>query len=216
MRHLSVSEMLARAELMIGNAQAVPEIAAALARYGYDATRLEEGQRLLERLREAHSDVIDRRGMAAGASERFRKARAAMQQRYGFHLRLARSLFRRDSQAQSKLGLRGRRPRAFAPWVETVRRFYTHALEDEGILARMAAHGLGREVLEAALAEVEALEDARRAFEGARADALRAREERDAAMEALSDWLALLRIVARAALAEDPQLAEALGLRTPG
>jgi hypothetical protein len=64
--------------------------------------------------------------------------------------------------------------------------------------------------LSAAQAQVEGVASLNNAQEQEKGEAQAATQERDAAIEALDDWLADFRVVARIALEDDPQLMEAL------
>ena len=206
----SLSDFFAEATVLLTNAQEHAEIAAALDAYGYDAATLAEGQALLDTARDLYDAQIREYGEQHAATQAFVDASKSADKAYGDHRRLAKLAFKNDAQRQTDLHLNERKPRAFSPWYQQARHFYTALLADSDAQTALARFNVTADDLNAAQAQVEGTAALNNAQEQEKGEAQAATQERDAAIEALDEWLADFRVVARIALADDPQLMEAL------
>jgi hypothetical protein len=206
----SLSDFFAEATVLLTNAQEHADIAAALEAYGYDAATLAEGQALLDTARDLYDAQIREYGEQHAATQAFVDASEAADKVYGDHRRLAKLAFKSDAQRQTDLHLNEHKPRAFNPWYQQARHFYTALLADSEAQTALARFNVTADDLSAAQAQVEGVASLNNAQEQEKGEAQAATQERDAAIEALDDWLADFRVVARIALEDDPQLMEAL------
>jgi hypothetical protein len=206
----SLSDFFAEATVLLTNAQEHADIAAALEAYGYDAATLAEGQALLDTARDLYDAQIREYGEQHAATQAFVDASEAADKVYGDHRRLAKLAFKNDAQRQTDLHLNQHKPRAFNPWYQQARHFYTALLADSDAQTALARFNVTADDLSAAQAQVEGVASLNNAQEQEKGEAQAATQERDAAIEALDDWLADFRVVARIALEDDPQLMEAL------
>lgn len=212
MARQALAELLTDAERAIQNGLNEPEIAAKLAEFGYTAERIQEGQALYETALQLYQEQKARYGDQFGATDAFYAKWEEARTPYMRHVAVARVAFKNDRDAWHKLGLEGRRPEAFASWLQLAERFYTYALGDADIAARLAEFGLTTEKLQAVKTMVDEVEALEQGQEGRRGEAQETTRRRDEAIDALQGWLSDYLAIARIALAETPQLAEKLGI----
>ena len=208
----NLPNFLTEAATILANAQGHPEIAAALDAFGYDAAVLQEGQALLDAARSLHDAQIKEYGEQHAATQAFTEAVEKADKAYAAHRRLAKITFKGDAQRNTDLHLNERKPRAFNPWYEQARHFYTALLADTEAQTQLAKFKITLEALQAAQSQVEQALSLKNAQEQEKGEAQEATQKRNAAIEALDEWLADFKIVARIALEDTPQLLEALKL----
>ena len=211
-----LSDLLHMASLVAENALVHPEVAAALAEYGYTEARLQELRELRDRLLETYEAYRIERIAAMSATERVRSLRREAHRQYIELLTLARLAFRGDEAVQQRLHLRGRRAKTFSAWREEVESFYDALEEAPALRERLARYGVDEAQLAAGRAALEAVVAARREQEEHRAEAVALQQERWELQRALYRWLSEFRIIARIAVDEEhAQLLESVGIRVP-
>ena len=208
----SFSNFFAEAELLITNALEHPEIAAALDALGYDVAAIQEGQALFDVARALYDAQIREYGEQHAATQAFLAASQQADKAYAAHRRLAKVAFKSDPQRQTDLHLNDRKPQAFNPWYEQARHFYTALVSDTAAQTQLARFKITLEALSAAQAQVEPTMSLKTAQKQETGEAQEATQQRDAAIDALDEWLADFKVVACIALDDTPQLLEALNL----
>ena len=208
----NLPNFLTEAATILANAQEHPEIAAALDAFGYGAAVLQEGQALLDTARSLHDAQIKEYGEQHAATQAFTEAVEKADKAYAAHRRLAKITFKGDAQRNTDLHLNERKPRAFNPWYEQARHFYTALLADTEAQTQLAKFKITLEALQAAQSQVEQALSLKNAQEQEKGEAQEATQKRNTAIEALDEWLADFKVVARIALEDTPQLLEALKL----
>ena len=208
----SLANFFTAAGLMLDNARDNPEIAAALDAFGYDADKIGEGQALLEAAQALYDAQIQEYGEQYAATEAFREAFKQADKQYGAHRRLAKLAFKNDIERQANLRLNQRKPQVFSVWYEQARHFYQVILEDTEGQAELARYKVTLEELQGAQEKVEQAFAQNDAQEQEKGEAQQATKDRDEAIDALDEWLADFKEIARLALEDNPQLLEALGL----
>lgn len=208
----SIANRLESARLALHNALAESELLSALAQYGYDEARLQQGQSYYESalaLRQSQQQRENRRRAAVLA---YNKANAAATQPYMRGVKLCRTLYRNDPATYHALGLVGSRRKAFASKVAQMRAFYTTALGSPSILTTLSEYGVSESQLQTELALVTDLENARSLREVENGAAQDATQSRRQALSVLERWMGDFVAIARLALEENPQRLEMLGL----
>lgn len=211
-RKTSIDQFLSETRIALTNAGNDAEVQAELARFGYDAARLAEGRALLDAATRLHGSQQAEYGEQIAATTAFQDAFEAARAAYVRHLTLARVAFKDDAGAAVALKLGGRRKRSYSGLLDQARQFYDNVLASEARTAAMAAYGQTEEVLGEARALVLAAIDANAAQEHEKGDAQRTTQERDAAFDALGDWMSDFIAVARVAFTDDGQQLEKLGI----
>lgn len=212
MPNRSIANRLESARLALTNALAEGELAAALSRFGYDESRLQQGQSLYESALALPQSQQQKQYRRRAASAAYQQAEAAAVRAYMRSVKLCRTLYRDDPLTYRALGLGGIRSRIFAQRVAQMRLFYTTALGAPQILATLAEYGVGESQLQAELALVAGMESARSQREVENGAAQNATQSRRQALSALERWMGDFAAIARLALEESPQRLEMLGL----
>ena len=160
-RRGNVGALLVQGRVALDNALNAPEILDALAAYNYDAAKLEEGQSLLLALEERHAAQLRLRARQREATAAFKATWDEARRTYIRHVKIARALLAEWPERLARLGLEGRRARAFGAWVGQARQFYREGLADAGLQALLETGGLTSAVLESALELLEERENVR-------------------------------------------------------
>lgn len=209
----TIESRLLAARLALNNALDNPEILAELRRFGYGEERLEEGRSLLAEAEE----LVDRQKVEYGeqyeATAVFKEAQQMADEVYSLTLKVARVAFKGNQKARNALVLDGRRQRSISGWVGQARTFYNNLLDQPDLLERMATFGYDQGKLEEERARLERVANLNDRQESEKGEAQEASQKRDAALDALDEWLADFTEIAEVALVASPQRLEQLGLR---
>ena len=179
----SIANRLESARLALTNAMAETELRSALAPFGYDEARLQQGKGLYES------------ALAVWQSQQQKQSRR----------RAAVAAYDRADAAAS-------RRRSFASKVAQMRLFYSAALGSPEILSILAGYGFTESQLQTDFALVAALESARSQREVESGEVLGATRNRQQALSILDRWMGDFAAIAHLALEETPQRLEMLGL----
>ncbi len=106
----------------------------------------------------------------------------------------------------------GSRKRSVSGFIEDARILYTNLMEQPEYLQTMSAFGIAKDKLTTALKGIQQLETAYQNYLKERGEAQDSTVKRDRLFDSLYDWYSDFRAVARIALADNPQLMEALGV----
>lgn len=208
----SMAAFFAAATTILTNAQNQPQIAAALKNFGYDEAKLRDGQNLLTAARTLYDAQIKEYGEQHAATQTFEIACQQADKTYTNHRNIAKIAFKTDPQRQTDLHLNRRKPKAYAPWYEQARHFYTAALADAEIQKQFTKYNLTLTTLQTAQTQVEQTNTLKTAQEKEKGEAQNATQQRDTAFADLEEWLADFKIIAHIALQDTPQLLESLDL----
>lgn len=215
MAYQSIPDRLNEAEVALQNARQDQILLNALAELGYDQAALEEGQALLEDAQKAQQTMTAEYSEQYEATEALEDAFETANSTYIRHIKIARVALKEDRGAAEALKLSGRRKRTMSGWLGQARTFYDNALADDDILDALAEFNVTSEDLTQARAQVEAVAEANSTQEKEKGNAQDATEARDAAVEALDEWMSDFYAIARIALSDQPQQLEKLGLVVP-
>jgi hypothetical protein len=203
-------ELVASARALYTGARDTPAAHAALADYGYTAADLDAGLDLVEEVEALQGTQAAEYAEQYAATEAAAARHAEVDALYTRHRRLARLAHPRGSDGYRGLGLAGRAPGSEDRLLETAGTFY-RSLADTPVLAA-GVRTLDATAVADGLARVEAARAAADAQSRETGEAQRATRLRDDATVRLRAHAAELAVVARLALADAPQLREALGL----
>ncbi|KAB8144289.1 hypothetical protein F8S13_05260 [Chloroflexia bacterium SDU3-3] len=207
-----IQDIIKSAQIAIPNAINIDDIRTTLASYGYPLPKLEQGNLLLEALIAAQTKQQLEYGDQDKATQTFNDLWDQLDQIYTRQLKLARVALKGNSDAARDLALDGPRRKSFGGWSMQAQQFYAGLAANPSFAAALASFGAPlpeQEAASAALADVIA---ALRALENERGQAQIATRERDAAIDALDDWLGDFMAVARVAFADQPEHLERLGV----
>lgn len=215
MPYLPIPDRLSRANTALTNVQSDPTLREAVAAYGYDQTLLQEGQALLDRAQAAQQAMLADYGRQYDATDAVRAAYEKAHTVYMQHVKIARVALKNRRGAAAALQLLGDRKESIRGWLEQATTFYDNALANDDVQTALARFNITPEVLAEAQASVQAVADANSAQEQEKGNAQNATQARDAAVDALDDWMSDFRVVARVALEEQPQQLEKLSISMP-
>lgn len=209
---LTIEEMIYESGVRINNSLADTKVLNAVTPFGYDETKLTEGQNLLNEATTLVEAQKREYGEVDAAQQAYENQRQAAHKKYMEVLAICKIAFKNDVQAISTLDLSGRRASTLSGWLNQTRSFYRALLANETWKAALAGFGQTEEVLNAHLAAIEAVATASEAKKKEMGDAQNATQQRDEKLEELAEWVNDYEVIARIALAEKPQLLEKLGV----
>lgn len=208
----SVAERLKAADMAIRNAQADPQIARSVAKFGYKGAELKNGMALVEAGRAA----VERKAATLGDKKlaTVRLAAAEQTARFAFQdlAQTARAAFAREREKLVSLGLNQPMPRRREELLLMGGALFTNAAADPHIRAVLARFGYDEERLSEERAKIDALGAALARRTTADGETQQATMDKDHAMEALDLWMSAFIRIARVALRGEPQLLEKLGV----
>jgi len=212
MKTRTITAEIALAQIAIENALQHETIQKKLAVYNYDRPKLLEGKSLKEEVQQLHSVKQDKYGEQFTVSEDLKAQIQEVRLRYRQHVKRARLAFENQRGVLSQLQLEGRRKSDMNGWLDQLYTFYSKI---EGFAPEMSLYNIGQEELAQTKAMVEALYAARQQHLQCRGNAQDATQKRNAKRRALRTWMSQFKKAARLALADEPQLLEALGIIVP-
>ncbi|MFO8010266.1 MAG: hypothetical protein R6U89_05565 [Dehalococcoidia bacterium] len=202
---------LTEAELALENALADPDIQAALAPYGYDEARLQEGKDLFSEGRELAVKQQSEYGQQYGSTESLYNSWEEANKSYMNCLKVARIALRDYTAAEAALMLSGDRKNSFSGWHEQAQTFYGNLLGTPEYLEEMARFGYTQESICAEASLVQAVIEANLEQEARKGLAQDATRSRDDKMDELDQWMSDFKTIAIMALEPDSQTLEKLG-----
>ena len=205
-------DFIQEALFIIGNAKADPEIAAAIAEFGYDAAKLDEGEALIARLVELASSQRAEYGQRYDATQATSETWKKAEEAYGRALKVARIALRDRRGARSAMMVDGPRNKSLTGWLHQAEAFYAGLFKDPEALAEMSRFRYTPQSLQrdqALLAELSrtatmALKEKGEAFDSTR--------ERDRKLDEVARWISDLRSICKLALKDSPGKLRALGI----
>jgi hypothetical protein len=197
---------------MIENTLADEEILQRLTARGYDAEALAEGQRL----HRAAIVAVDAQDVAASAirmaTERARVAEQHARDAYQELVQTVRAVFPANSAQRKALDVTGPMPHEVATFVAVATTLFNNVQNIPQISAVLKRYGYDAATLQNQQDTIVAYRQALQAQVRARAAAKQATQAQTEAVEALQQWTAQYRKIAKIALRKQPELLKTLGL----
>ena len=207
----TISARLTSASIAIHNASEDQEIAALVTAYGYDATKMAEGQSLLDRANAAVQTQVASAGGYQTAVVGLAQARNDAHLAYRGLAEVARAAFGRRSPTLAVLGLNRRIPSRQSEFLTMATALFDNVLGSPDLAAAVGRYYTANR-LTAEKAKITALDAALQARAAAKGAAQQATVDQHEALTALQGWIGSFRRVARVALHGQPQLLEKLGI----
>jgi hypothetical protein len=183
--------------------------------FGYDATKLAEGQAKLDNVMELTARQIDLYGDQYGATDVFGKSWEQAYSDYMVVVKIMRVAFKNDIDSLKSYLATGARRRSLSGWLADARITYGNLLNNPDSLLILSGYGIARRRITEGLRQVEEIQQLHTKQLEKKGEAQQATLERDKAFDDLTNWYSDFRAVARIALYERPQLIEALGIVLP-
>lgn len=215
-----------RAEKMIKNGQRDPELAEAMAKYGFDVARWAGGEALLNQTKAKIRGNAQAYAAKLGMTDRVNKRCEEVWEQTDDLAQLGVALFFDNAAALDALGLHKRRKREngfsqvvfphrkkrFVAYLNWARQLYEAGLTNETIARMLADFGYSAERLAQEAADVEELARLEQEQELAKAQAMQSTAERDEAVEELKAWLFQTERIARVAMRKKRRLLKSTGM----
>jgi hypothetical protein len=199
----------------VDNTINIAPISAAMAVFNYGPEKMGEGRVLVTRAAELNDRQKKEYGDQYNATSATRLDKADCHKVYLDHVELARVVFRNNKGAWQALQLTGHRKKSLSGWLAQVNAFYTNALGTPEYLNGLSVLNITAEALENGLAKAQKVEASFQKQLKETGEAQQATKDRDAAFDAMEDWMGDFKVVARIALKDQPQFLEILGLKEP-
>lgn len=206
-----IATVIQKGHLAFDSAKNVPTITTQLATLNYTATKLGEGETLLQTLENKQNQQQKAYAQQKEATARFNALKKEFEKVYKKHVKLSRLLLEDRPELAEHLGLNVRRETKLGSWLLQTKQFYREALASTEILGLLAAGGLTQAQLQATQAQLTPIEHAYQQSEQAKAQAQQTTVERNGSLKNYQNWQKSFWKVAQVALADYPQLLEALG-----
>ncbi|GET24893.1 hypothetical protein [Prolixibacter sp. NT017] len=206
------AEILDLYNTALTNAENQPEIAAAMAEFGYSPEMLAEGRQILVSTRNAYNFNKKEDDETVDARVDYKARKKALYQTFKRDRKKARIVFRNDVVTLSQLGVIKSIPHSYVSWVDTMKFFYNIVVDNASIAGKLARLKLTADAATATLADIEAMESARKLYYREMGESQEATQAKDAAFAVIDDWMTDFYDVAIIALEDKPQLLEALGV----
>jgi hypothetical protein len=211
----TLESILDRARIAIENSLSNATIQIYLSEYGYSKEKLQAGQQLYQTALDLQQKQRREYGEQIEATAERDKLWDIAHNTYMKFVKIARITYKNNIGIATQLGINGNRKESFSGWLLDANQFYNNTLGNENILKTLSEYGITTAKLEAGKAEVQALSSANLAQEKEKGEAQEATQKRDAAIDALSDWMSDFVGIARIALEPEAQLLESLGINEP-
>lgn len=211
-RNKSMSEavVLEQYRVALDNAQNQPEIAALMDELGFNAKVIDEGKKLWDKTRQAYdfNKIENTESTAAYAS--FDSKREILEDIYLLDRKKGKVVFRNNEVALTQLGLKGRLPKAYVKWIESLKIFYHGIEQSKAIQEKVARLKITPESVQAALLAITELNNERSLYLREVGESQEATNTKDEAFVQMDDWMSEFYAVAKIALDDKPQLLESL------
>jgi hypothetical protein len=214
-RSMRLDALFERARILLDSTLSSPTILTYLEEFGYDLDRIQGGRQRYEAAWELQLQQQREYGEQIGATAERDRLWETANATYIKFVKIARIAFRRDGGVATQLGLNGPRRQSLSGWLMQAQQFYGNALGSDALLAGLANFGVTPAKLAAGKAEVDAVAAADLLQEKEKGEAQEATRKRDAAIDALEEWLGDFSAIVRIALEPEPQLLESLGIKEP-
>jgi hypothetical protein len=213
---MNVDEILFQTGVLINNSLSDPKILNAVSPFGYTETKLNEAATLLADATTLVETQKREYGEVDAAQTAYETQRAAAHSNYMDTLAICKIAFKKDVKAIATLDLSGRRASTLSGWLKQTQGFYRAILANDEWKRALAGFGQSEEKLSAQLAAIDGVATASETKKKEMGDAQNATQERDEKLEELVDWVGDYEVIARIALADNPQLLEKLGIVVKG
>ena len=201
----TAAQQLTAAQLVIANSLGDPEIKAAVAQFGFTPAKLNKGKALYEAALATVNAQKSGKGTQKGATAQLKAALTDARDAYQALAKVARATLSKEEQAM--LGL-SKEPRGTAAFIQAGYTLFDNARK----VAALADFGYDAKRLASERAKSAAYDRANQAQEMAKGSAQQATEDQDAALAAMSDWVAQYVKIAKVALRGKKQLLEKIGV----
>jgi len=208
----TLEQLVVETKNSINNTLETPEMLTALAEWGYTKEKIQQGKMLQVNATDLFYAQKRESGDQEEATQEMRQARYQANKVYMRYLKIARVALEDDIKALKDMEMLGIRKASFAAWIIQATSFYTNALKNREILAKLAEYNITKEKLNAGLAMINEANLLKEKRDQEMSEAQEATVERDKVMTELDKWYSQFIAVSKVALEDKPQALEMLGI----
>lgn len=208
----SIDAFIQVSTVALTNAQ-LPDILPLLIARGYPEATIKDKADEIADLQTLNANQQKEYGEQFAAIAAYNAAVEQLHGDYIDHLQLARLVFKNNVAAQTALGLTGKRKVSESGYQAQAVQFYQGVLANAAYKAALATKGVTQAELDSQLAGFETLPNLSAAKAKETGEAQMATKTRDAAYDALAEWMSEFKQTAIIALRKTPQLREKLGYK---
>lgn len=190
-----------------------PRIKNALLKYGISDDSFSRGEELLDTVDQFELEFIEKNRLYYRAIEAFNEAYEKLKTVSAEHTRFCRLLLGSTPGIMEKLNLRGPRPRAFLPWLEATKQFYTSALDGKQVINTLKKRNISRQEFSSTLKELENLEELNRVKNIRKEERRSVNIELKESLKQAEKWRREIIVFATAGLGKHSPLLLSLGVR---
>lgn len=208
---LTDSSALEMYRIALDNAINQPIIASEMSELGYDSEEIAKGKIIWSLTRKAFDANKIEDDETNEVYANFDNKRTLLDDIFTMHRKKAKVVFRNDALTADKLGISKGNARTYLKWVESVKNFYSVAIANAEIQAKLSRLKITPEDLTASNNLIAEMETARSLYLQEKGESQEATQIKDEAIYQIDDWMSEFFAVAKIALEDKPQLLEALG-----
>lgn len=189
-----------------------PGLNAYAASVGYDAAAIGQGQGYFDTLSSAYSTQKTAFTAQLNAHTKYKDLMKVSRQKNSRIVQALRLVLRDDPETLSNLKPVDLTKKAYGPWSEANQYFFKRLGELPAVIGLLAGVGVPQAMIDEAKQAFENTQTAETTHKNARAEAQRATAAKNAAYAVYSKWMSRYLNVLTAALVDDPQMKEKLGI----
>lgn len=189
-----------------------PELLGPLRLRGYDDNAFAAGIARCDAAQTTFTARQNAQAVQQEASALEKIARKTARDGFSDFRKIVRAVFQTNPAAQTALGATGRVPADLEKFLTLATAAYTSALQHPDYLPALTQRGLDQTAIQTEQTNLETLIQANAAHETAKALAIRATAERNAAAKDLDAWWSQFRAIAQVTFKDRPDLLHQLGL----
>ena len=210
-RKKSEAALLEKWQTALTNSQAQPQIATQIAKYGYDAAKIAEGQALQDQAKALWQITKQEALETTQAYNAFKTAKKELYTTYSTHRKKAKAKFMQQPEILVQLELTSKLPQAYTSKMQTIQQFYTQLAQNTTLATALQTYSITPEQLEQAQASLTKTQQARIAYLREQGESQDATKQKDKAITNIEVWMQNFYAMATLALEDNPQLLEAIG-----
>ncbi|MFA9371526.1 MAG: hypothetical protein ACERIH_07425 [Labilibaculum antarcticum] len=188
-----------------------PSIADIMSALGYDSEVIAKGKSILAVTRKAYDANLIEDDETSETYAVFNNKRILVEDIFEMHRKKAKVIFRNDPVTADRLAISGEKARTYIKWAESAKKFYSVALADTVIQAKLIRLKISLDDLTAASNLMTEMDTARSLYLQEKGESQEATQTKDEAFYKIDDWMSEFYAVAKIGLEDKPQLLEVLG-----
>lgn len=208
----TVNGKMAQYTLSLNNTVKMPELASEMSKFGYPQPKIDEGFQLLNATANSIDTQKKEQDEEKAASAVYQTQKEEVNDTYATDRKKAKIAFMDDMVTLNKLALLGEEADIYDEWVADMKILYKTVLDEPELQAELASLQFTRGHAESMLSRIDSMERSGEGYYVEKGESEQARLDKVEQFNKLEHWMSRFYKVARIALADKPQLLEAIGL----